>query len=658
MTRLMMAAALLTGMCSAIKAEQADPATVVAELKPQIESQLKRLQDRVQNLMQSNPDDPEIVADVSVYAKAAEWLLRHNEFHKPDYAKWALAGLETGLQRADLLAAGQQPWRSGAGSRILAYVSRVDGSIQPFSVTLPAEFDASPGRRWPVHLVLHGRGDTLNEVSFIRQHDGKPLKENPAWIQLDVFGRTNNAYRWSGETDVFEALHALGRLYRIDDRRVTLWGFSMGGAGAWHLGLQHPDRWSSVGAGAGFVDTVKYLNLKEPLSPLHQKLVRIYDAVDYAGNAYDVPIVGYGGELDKQLLAAKTMTELGQTAGAPIPLLIGPGVEHKWHPDSLKEFMAFHAEHAAKGKPKFPQPLEIKFVTYTPRYNTCFWATLEEQIEPYAETRIEAKQDGENDRLTVTTRNVAAFQVDRNVAESIAIDGNSPTALRSAADGLLPGVVFVHEGDRWRTLDHRSSIKFFENGDRRKRHGLQGPIDDAFMDAFLCVKPTGSAWNGEHAAWAEWSLERFEHEYDKWLRARLPVVNDTQVSPEQIVENHLVLFGDPGSNAVLAKVIDRLPIKWTKTELIVDGKNYDPQTHAAVLVFPNPLNPHKYVVINSGHTFHEAEFKASNATLYPRLGDIAVLKFARQSNGQYADEAVWAAVFDAGWKFPESPRGR
>jgi hypothetical protein len=37
------------------------------------------------------------------------------------------------------------------------------------------------------------------------------------------------------------------------------------------------------------------------------------------------------------------------------------------------------------------------------------------------------------------------------------------------------------------------------------------------------------------------------------------------------------------------------------------------------------LNPKKYVVINSGHTFGEAEFKGTNALLFPRLGDYAVL---------------------------------
>ncbi len=45
-----------------------------------------------------------------------------------------------------------------------------------------------------------------------------------------------------------------------------------------------------------------------------------------------------------------------------------------------------------------------------------------------------------------------------------------------------------------------------------------------------------------------------------------------------------------------------------------------------MLIYPNPLNAGRYVVLNSGHTFHEADFKGTNALLYPRLGDFAILK--------------------------------
>jgi hypothetical protein len=57
-------------------------------------------------------------------------------------------------------------------------------------------------------------------------------------------------------------------------------------------------------------------------------------------------------------------------------------------------------------------------------------------------------------------------------------------------------------------------------------------------------------------------------------------------------------------------------------------------------------------VINSGHTFHEPQFKASNANLYPRLGDIAVVKFNPMKDG-YSEEPVFADIFNSRWRLGE-----
>ena len=45
-----------------------------------------------------------------------------------------------------------------------------------------------------------------------------------------------------------------------------------------------------------------------------------------------------------------------------------------------------------------------------------------------------------------------------------------------------------------------------------------------------------------------------------------------------------------------------------------------------MLIQPNPLAAGRYVVLNSGHTFHEKELASLNYLLFPRLGDWAVLK--------------------------------
>uniref|UniRef100_A0A7C2P0Z1 Peptidase S9 prolyl oligopeptidase catalytic domain-containing protein n=1 Tax=Schlesneria paludicola TaxID=360056 RepID=A0A7C2P0Z1_9PLAN len=635
------------GLVSA--AETVDDATRAAWSKS-----LDGLRRQIDGLRSKASDDPR-VADAAVCAKAAEWIIRHDEFYKPDYVKWTGETIGLGEDRAKQLAAGQAPWIGRAGmTTVLGYVSDLDGSVQPYAVTLPKGFDPAGSKRWPLHLVLHGRGATLNEVSFIHQHEGKPLKNDNdiEWIQLDVFGRTNNAYRWAGEVDVFEALAATKQRFPIDDRRITLWGFSMGGAGAWHLGLHYPDKWSSAGAGAGFVDTIKYQNIQEPLSPLHQKLIRIYDAVDYALNAANVPIIGYGGELDKQLAAAQTMHARGKELGVEIPLLVGPQTEHKFHPDSLKEFMAFHAAATKTGRKPFPGPQEIRFTTSTLKYNRCEWLTIESQDIPYEPSVVEARVDRPADTVRITTKNVALLSVARDIAEWVAIDGGAPLPLLSAAGGLLPEVYYEQTDNGWAVLDYRASREYANNPAATKRHNLQGPIDDAFLRPFVCVRGTGTPWSAPQADWSRWTLDRFAREYDKWLRAELPVTNDTQVTDELIESKNLILFGDPGSNAVLARVVDKLPIRWTASAIEVNGKSYPTDGHAVPLVFPNPLNPHRYVVVNSGHTFHEAEFKASNAQLYPRLGDMAVIAFRRDDQQGYAESVLWSDVFDSQWQFP------
>ena len=592
-----------------------------------------------------------LLPDVAVYAKAVEWILRHDEFFKPEYVAHSWEALATGKTRAVELADGRAQWDSTPGRRILGYRSAVDESIQPYAISLPAAFGNEAEKKWPLHLVLHGRGATLNEVSFIHAQDGKRAPENEDWIQLDVFGRTNNAYRWAGEADVFEALADVRRRYRIDDRRIVLHGFSMGGAGSWHLGLHYPSLWCSVGPGAGFVDFYKYQKIEAPLPAYQDRALSIYNPIDYALNAFDVPICTYGGENDEQLAASTQMVERAAQLGIDIKLIVGPGMGHAFDPESKKAFMAFHRQRQKVGRPVYPGTRAVKFTTHTLKYNTCEWVTIEEMIEPYHEALVEAAVDERGELLKVRTRNVAVLQLARDIAESVELDGDR-FPLASAAEGLLPGVYFESSGSHWNVMSYNSSLAFPRNADLRKRHNLQGPIDDAFMQPFVCVRPTGAPWNADHAAWANWTLERFVAEFDKWMRGRPPVVNDADVTQELMAVKNLILFGDPQSNSVLGRLAPRLPIRWTKGNLEAFGEKYDPATHAVSLIYPNPESPRKYVVVNSGHTFHAADFEKSNAWLFPRLGDIAVQKFSRLPDGGYDETVVRADFFNSSWKLP------
>src|SRR5208282_1212113 len=135
------------------------------------------------------------------------------------------------------------------------------------------------------------------------------------------------------------------------------------------------------------------------------------------------------------------------------------------------------------------------------------------------------------------------------------------------------------------------------------RHGLQGPIDDAFMDGFILVRPTGQSLNEKVGRWAAAGLQ---HAIDHWrrqFRGEAPVKDDKDINAADIAANNLILWGDPRSNAVLARVIERLPVKWGDDGVRLGEATYAAGHHVPVLVYPNPLNPRRYIVVNSGFTF-------------------------------------------------------
>ncbi len=318
---------------------------------------------------------------------------------------------------------------------------------------------------------------------------------------------------------------------------------------------------------------------------------------------------------------------------------------------AYQDFLAELLKYSAQGRPAWPGRKQIRFITYTPKFNECEWLKIEELDQMYEPTTVEGGIDADSGNLILTTDNVAALSIARDIAPQVELD-DTVIPLESAARGLLPLVYFVKGNSGWEVLTYDDSISFIENSNQRKRHNLQGPIDDAFTLPFVCVKGTGTPWSTEQQAWSSSVLSLFQNEFDKWLRGKVTVITDKQVTDQTIADKNLILFGDPGSNALIAKVIEDLPIEWTKDQITVNGKSYDTKDHGIALIYPNPLNPTRYVVINSGHTMHEKDFRASNSWLFPKLGDIAVIKFKQNKNGDFENETVWAELFDSNWELP------
>jgi hypothetical protein len=171
------------------------------------------------------------------------------------------------------------------------------------------------------------------------------------------------------------------------------------------------------------------------------------------------------------------------------------------------------------------------------------------------------------------------------------------------------------------------------------------------MSRFRVVAPSQAGWHPASSKHTAAAFDQFSALWDRYFRGTLPVIAHGDYVPQSLT--NLVLFGDPESNPLIAKVLPKLPITWTKETLVVNGVAYDSKTHVPVLIYPNPLDPKRYVVINSGHTFKEADLKGTNALLYPRLGDWAVIKPTPTEKDPTAYEVVAAGLFDEDWQFPK-----
>jgi hypothetical protein len=481
-------------------------------------------------------------------------------------------------------------------------------------------------------------------------------------------GRVENCYRWSGETDVFEAIDDVCRKYNIDRDRIVLRGMSMGASGTWHLGLKHPDRFVALGPYCGYVDTHRFS--ETPLDtfvrvgalPDHQeRALHMLDSVDYAANAGVIPAIACMGEKDVFFQAHVLVGEAMQREGLTMVNLISRGTGHVIDPVTHSEQMRRIGEYAAKGIERVPR--QLRYVTWTLKYPRCHWLELRGMAEHYRRAEVSARilEDGivEIDEPRNVTRLAVLPEALRDKKPKVRIAGSELAIEKNPEEEKPPRAIVLEKGDgSWR-LESREDA----DATPRKRPGLTGPIDDAFTAKFICVRGTGQAWNATVQNYAAASVGRFAYEWRRYFRGELPAKDDRDVTEEDVRTSNLILFGDPGSNSWIARVLHDLPIRWTESELIVAGKAYPAADHAPALIHPNPLaakvGVDRYVVINSGHTFREAELNTLNYLLFPRWGDWAVLKVGdavpRNPGDPLEETVLQAGFFDEEWKFGRQP---
>jgi len=85
---------------------------------------------------------------------------------------------------------------------------------------------------------------------------------------------------------------------------------------------------------------------------------------------------------------------------------------------------------------------------------------------------------------------------------------------------------------------------------------------------------------------------------DQWKNmyfSSIPSVEEKAFRKETYESNHLVVIGAKWKNAYLKQIVDGLPIKLERDSVVFREKKHDRKNLMVGFVYPNPLNPKKYV---------------------------------------------------------------
>jgi predicted esterase len=587
-------------------------------------------------------------ADAAIFLKAVRYAIDFQEWYgkKPeDDLKKATTLLDEAAKRIASLKKGKTPWLDGSGQKVLGFYSKIDDSPQPYGVEIPEGLVFGKGKaKVPMWIWLHGRGDTDTDIHFVysRLNAKKPGQFQPkGTIVIHPFGRYCNGWKSAGETDVFEVRDDAIERFNIDADRIALAGFSMGGAGAWHIGAHFADQWACVHTGAGFVDVKRYQKLTaEKMPPWYeQKLWGVYDVPNYARNLLNVPLVCYSGEVDPQRDSAEYMSEVLAKEGLQTTHLIGPGMGHKYDPEVLKDVQSRVEQFVTTGRNSLPKKLSLQ--TRSLAYSRMHWLQITGMERQWEDARVDANWDESSNEIQITTSNVSSLTVDlpKTLEKPKVFVNGAETAVTTSTDN----------GTSWKW----ASSPDLTTSTLVKKPLLQGPIDDGLKSRFIVVLPDGKS---DGTAADKWSRIESEHFLNRWqglMRGDVITRSPREITVQEVKDCNIILWGTPATNSLLKKMLESKTLSdvivWDDLLLKIGNQDADVSSSVPVFCYPNPFNPNRYIIVNSGLTFREAHDK-TNSLQNPKLPDWALLDISQPPSLDAAGKVVAADFFDTHWQ--------
>jgi pimeloyl-ACP methyl ester carboxylesterase len=470
----------------------------------------------------------------------------------------------------------------------LSYLSIADGSAQPYWIYLPPQYSSK--KKYPLAVLLHGYDPAITkENPWLPDEKIWSTFTNAEYVLAIPYGRRNSDFVDIGEDDVLRVREETMRQYSIDAQRVFLVGVSMGAYGAYADALHHPDKWRAAAAISGRTDFYQWFQLNRDALPDWKKV--LFDANDprhLARNALHLPFYIQQGALDQ----------------------IDPPQQSRAFVDDLRKlnYGVRYDEYTNAGHYMY-------FDGYIYRQIVDWLNTIPPEASPHRKVRLTTGtlRDGKTDwvRITAFDRYDQLASIDAHIAENNSVEVTTSNV--AGFELTPPKVLFTSQKDIEIKLNGTLLPQKYSAGQKimypqepppqsfpgYKTAHRSGPIKACFRDPFLAVYGTTNPDDQIHA----W---QFVSQWQGYADGVPPMKADKDVTPDDLEKYNLILFGTPDSNLLLAKIADKLPVKFSGAGYQIGQKYFSGKNTGVIFCYPSPFSTRRMIVVQAGLYWGEA----------------------------------------------------
>jgi len=121
---------------------------------------------------------------------------------------------------------------------------------------LPEDYGKEEGKKWPLMVFLHGRGESGDDLEKVKKHGPPKLIEEGKEFPFIIVSPQCPRDRWWTDIYLDKLIDSIIANYSVDEDRIYMTGLSMGGFGTWNYAGLHSDRLAAIAPICGGGDPI------------------------------------------------------------------------------------------------------------------------------------------------------------------------------------------------------------------------------------------------------------------------------------------------------------------------------------------------------------------------------------------------------------------